>query len=39
MIEENGEYLLECVEDNEEFNIVAEAYEELIGEAQEEEEE
>lgn len=39
MIEENGEYLFECVEDDEEFNIVAEAYEELIRETKEEEEE
>ncbi len=34
MIEENGEYVLECIEDDEEFNMVADAYEKLIEETQ-----
>ncbi len=34
MIEENGEYVLESIEDDEEFNMVADAYEELIEETQ-----
>ena len=33
MIEEEGEYILECVEDDKEFNAVASAYEELVKEA------
>ncbi|MEW9121317.1 MAG: DUF1292 domain-containing protein [Thermotaleaceae bacterium] len=38
MIEENGSYTLECVESDEEFNAVAEAYEELLQEEDYEEE-
>ncbi|WZL71480.1 DUF1292 domain-containing protein [Clostridiaceae bacterium 35-E11] len=32
VIEEDGEYSLECVEEDEEFNAVAAAYEELLNE-------
>ncbi|SHI53117.1 Protein of unknown function [Geosporobacter subterraneus DSM 17957] len=38
MIEENGSYSLECVEDDEEFNAVAAAYEELMQEEENDEE-
>ena len=37
MVEESGEYVLECVENDEEFEAVAAAYEELMEEEAEEE--
>ncbi len=39
MVEEDGEYVLECVENDEEFDAVAEAYQEIMENEEEEEEE
>jgi uncharacterized protein YrzB (UPF0473 family) len=37
MVEEDGKYTLECVEDDEEFDAVAAAYEDLLENEEEEE--